>query len=99
MVREEFFAKHTVSEFVDLIWENLQSDRYGVGWAKLLLLYVGMPAERRSLDITIPTMFTSAELEGARHARIEAGREALEEVIEGQFQVHSNVEEGGGNDE
>jgi hypothetical protein len=85
LVRKAFFEKHDITSFVDVMWENLQDARYGAAWAKLLLLYVGMPAERKALDITMPTIFTQAELAGARHARLEAGKEALVNAIEGEY--------------
>lgn len=84
MVREEQFKQHSVAEFVALCWRNMDDARYGSAWAKLWAVFMGMPAERRDVDIEVRAAYTAGEVAAARHARELGEQRVLSPVIEGE---------------
>jgi hypothetical protein len=80
LVRDEQFRTHSVADFVELVWANMQDSRYGAAWAKLWAIFMGMPAERKSLEVTMASTFTPGELAAARHAQQIANRVQIDSV-------------------
>ncbi len=85
MVRQEQFRQHGIEEFVALMWTNMQEARYGAAWAKLWAVFMGMPAERRDVDIEVRAAYTAGEVAAARHARELSERALLDgPVVDGE---------------
>lgn len=85
MIRAEQAKAATPAEVVSLIWRNMQDARYGASWAKLWLVFWGMPAERRNVELTFNAQFTMNDVAAARHAQqIAEKRAGIGALVEGE---------------
>lgn len=92
LIREEQDKLVTPQDMVKLMWTNMQSDRYGAAWAKLWLIFWGMPAERRNVELTLNAQFTMNDVAAARHAQqIAEQNQADMQAIEGEFRAEQDA--------